>query len=126
MTKNHLVFTSAPDAEVSRFGPGQILPDVHTHQVDVDHIGHESAELDGEVELDGGTPVTNCELQIGKTPRTPARRSPARQAPSAPTARSKPNRPGSKPGRPTTTDSKRRTKKAPTSASITPSSRPTC
>ena len=67
VTKNHLVFTSAPGAKVSRFGPGQILPDVHTHQVDVDHIGHESAELTGEVDLDGGTPVTSCELQYGKT-----------------------------------------------------------
>jgi hypothetical protein len=67
VTKNHLVFTTAPGMEISRWGPGQILPDVHTHQVDVDHIGHESAELDGSVELDGGTPVTSCELQIGTT-----------------------------------------------------------
>lgn len=65
VTKDHRVFTSAPKAEIARFGPGNILPDVHTHQVDVDHIGHESAELDGEVSLDGGTPITNCELQIG-------------------------------------------------------------
>ncbi len=35
--------------------------------MDVDHIGHESAELTGEVDLDGGTPVTSCELQYGKT-----------------------------------------------------------
>jgi hypothetical protein len=67
VTKDHLVFSSAPNAEVSRFGPGQILPDVHTHPVGVDQIGHQSAELDGTVELDGGTPVTNCVLQIGQT-----------------------------------------------------------
>ena len=67
VTKDHLVFSTAPGLEISRFGPGQILPDVHTHQVAVDQIGHESAELDGAVELDGGTPVTNCVLQIGQS-----------------------------------------------------------
>ena len=65
VTKDHLVFSSAPGLEISRFGPGQILPDVHTDQVAVDQIDHKSAELDGTVELDGGTPVTKCELQIG-------------------------------------------------------------
>lgn len=67
VTKGNLVFTSAPNQEISRFGPGNIIPDVHTHQVDVDHIGHESAELDGEVSLDGGSAVTNCELEIGQS-----------------------------------------------------------
>jgi hypothetical protein len=65
VTKDHQVFATAEGAKIIRFGPGDILPDVHTHQVDVDHIGHESAELDGEVQLDGGTPVTSCELEYG-------------------------------------------------------------
>ena len=65
VTKSHLVFSSASGVEISRFGPGQILPDVRTDQVDVDHVGHQSAELSGDVSLDGGTPVNNCELQIG-------------------------------------------------------------
>ncbi len=67
VTKSHLVFSSAPSVQIAKFGPGQILPDIHTHQVDVDHIGHTSAELTGDVGLDGGTPVTSCELQVGKT-----------------------------------------------------------
>ena len=45
MTKDGLLFTStAPrrTADILKYGPGNILPDVHTDPVDVDTIGHQA------------------------------------------------------------------------------------
>jgi hypothetical protein len=66
VTKDHRVVATAPERKVIIFGPGNIIPDVHTNPADVDKVGHEGADLSADVSLDGGTPVTSCELQIGE------------------------------------------------------------
>ncbi len=72
VTKDGLLFTNTPTVccpeeppIILKYGPGNILPDVHTDPADVEKIGHQGAELTGSVDLDGGTAVTNCEVQVG-------------------------------------------------------------
>ena len=57
-------FPAGEDA-VAVFGPGEILPDIHTDPTDVEKVGHDGAEITGSVDLDGGTAVESCELEIG-------------------------------------------------------------
>jgi hypothetical protein len=54
-------------SQVTRYGTGEILPDINTHVAEIDNVGHTEVELTGEVDLAGGPAVTDCKLQIGKT-----------------------------------------------------------
>ncbi len=57
-------FEAGHDAVVI-FAPGEILPDIHTDPADVDKVTHDGAELTGAVDLDGGTAVEECKLEVG-------------------------------------------------------------
>jgi hypothetical protein len=81
VTPDHRVFATTENKKVVRFGPGDIVPDIHTHVADVDEVGHTSATVTGEVELAGGTSVSECVVQVGHSagsyPLPPAPCSPA-------------------------------------------------
>jgi hypothetical protein len=66
VTPDHRVYVSS-GTTIYRFGPGDILPDVRTEEPDIDEIGHEDALVRGEVELAGGTNITNCKVEYGLT-----------------------------------------------------------
>jgi hypothetical protein len=74
VTKDHKVFASTQGGEgpeVVRFGPGEILPDVHTEVPGLDDIGHNDVDVQGEVELAGGSSVTACVIEYGTPPNYP-------------------------------------------------------
>ncbi len=51
--------------EIVVFGPGDILPDVHTFSLGLDDVGYTTAHVGGEVELAGGSDITECEFEYG-------------------------------------------------------------
>lgn len=72
VTKDHRVFTShvnsqypTSEQKIVIFGPGEILPDVFTHAADVEEVDHTGAKLRADVDLDGGTNVVSCKLEVG-------------------------------------------------------------
>ena len=68
VTQDHYLYASSNDDEIVRFGPGQVLPDVHTLPADIEEVGHKGATLHGNVELDGangGTAIKDCKLEYG-------------------------------------------------------------
>jgi hypothetical protein len=71
VTKGNDVFTGSLDntypidLKILRFGPGEILPDVFTQASDVEKVTHDGGELTGEVDLDGGTAVVSCQVEVG-------------------------------------------------------------
>lgn len=66
-TEAHQVFT-ADDKTITRYGPGNIVPDITTPKPDLDEVGHTDAVVTGEVDLAGGGPVTECIIQYGTSP----------------------------------------------------------
>ncbi len=63
-TKDHRVFT-ADGQTITRYGPGNIVPDVTTPQPDIDDIGHSDATVTAHVDLAGGSPVVSCTVEYG-------------------------------------------------------------
>jgi hypothetical protein len=70
VTDDNHVYASTAGNKVVRFGPGDVIPDVHTLPPNVDEVGHKGATLRAEVELDaanGGTAIEDCKLEFGET-----------------------------------------------------------
>ncbi len=65
VSADHHVYVATAGAKVVRFGPGQILPDMHTFAPAIDEVGHEGAVIRGKVELAGGGPITDCRFEYG-------------------------------------------------------------
>ena len=71
VTKDHHVYASTEEAEgpeVAVFGPGDVLPDVHTFAPKLSDIDHTEVTTRGKIELaqaDGGTPITDCKVEYG-------------------------------------------------------------
>ena len=68
LTRDHHVYASTDGGEIAKFGPGDILPDVHTFTAKLADIDHTSFIARGKVELDaadGGTPVKDCKVEYG-------------------------------------------------------------
>jgi hypothetical protein len=68
VTADHRVFASTAGSTVVRFGPGGVVPDVHTPPPAIDDIGHTTATVRAHLDLDGGTEITSCQVAYGKTP----------------------------------------------------------
>lgn len=67
VTGDHHVYASTDSNKVVRFGPGAILPDVHTLRPQISEVGHTGATVRGTVEPVGGSPVNLCEIEYGLT-----------------------------------------------------------
>jgi hypothetical protein len=57
----------AKDNGVSKFVTGSPVPTVHSDPAEIEDIGHSTATVRGEIELDGGGPITGCEVKYGLT-----------------------------------------------------------
>ncbi|HEY5051812.1 MAG TPA: hypothetical protein VII45_00205 [Solirubrobacterales bacterium] len=67
VTADHHVYAATSGAKMVIFGPGDIVPDVTTPKAAVDDVGHTSAVVKAHIDLAGGSNVTSCQLQYGKT-----------------------------------------------------------
>jgi hypothetical protein len=65
VTKNNDVYASYGSEKVIVFGPGKILPNLHTRAADINEVGHTSASVKGVVERAGGSKIINCKFQYG-------------------------------------------------------------
>jgi hypothetical protein len=67
VTKDHNVYASTEGNKIVHFGPGDILPNVHTFTPQLNDIGHHEVTLHGKVELAGGSNVKDCKFEYGTT-----------------------------------------------------------
>ncbi len=65
VTKNNDVYASYGSEKIIVFGPGNILPDLHTRPADINEVGHTSATVKGLIERAGGSKIINCKFQFG-------------------------------------------------------------
>jgi hypothetical protein len=68
--KNHHVYASTTSTEGNKivdFGPGDILPNVHTFAPQLGDVGHHEVAVHGKVELDGGSSIKECKFEYGTT-----------------------------------------------------------
>jgi hypothetical protein len=68
VTKDNHVYASKSPTTIVKFGPGDVLPNLHTYQADINEVGHTDAVVKGRVERDtanGGSPIVSCKFQYG-------------------------------------------------------------
>lgn len=69
VTKDNKVYVSKGGETILRFGPGDIIPDIHNSAAAIDDIGHTTAIVKGVVDRAGGTKIVSCEFKYGFGPK---------------------------------------------------------
>jgi hypothetical protein len=68
VTKDNHVFASKGNTTIVKFGPGDVLPNLHTYAANINEVGHTDATVKGRVERDtpnSGSPIVSCKFQFG-------------------------------------------------------------